>query len=114
MQNVYTARDGLEAHYVRDLLEQAGINASVLGESLGAARGDLPMTQQTLPSVWVSDDELERAMKVVNEYLTTTDQDGDGVPFEPEAGEPWTCPSCAERVEGQFAACWNCGAERPA
>ncbi len=112
MQNVYTARDGMEAHYVRGLLEQAGVNALVLGESLGAARGDLPMTQQTLPSVWVSDDEIEPAMKVVNAYLTTTDQDGNGTLFEPAAGEPWTCESCGEQVEGQFAVCWNCGAER--
>jgi hypothetical protein len=25
----------------------------------------------------------------------------------------WTCPGCGELVEKNFAACWNCEAERP-
>jgi ribosomal protein S27AE len=25
----------------------------------------------------------------------------------------WTCPKCGEQVEKNFAACWNCEAERP-
>ena len=25
----------------------------------------------------------------------------------------WTCPNCGEQVEKNFAACWNCEAERP-
>jgi hypothetical protein len=29
------------------------------------------------------------------------------------AAEPWTCPQCGERIEGQFGVCWQCGAERP-
>ena len=27
---------------------------------------------------------------------------------------PWVCARCGERLEGQFAQCWNCGADRPA
>ena len=25
--------------------------------------------------------------------------------------QPWTCPTCGETIEGQFAECWNCAAD---
>ena len=28
--------------------------------------------------------------------------------------QSWRCPSCGEGLEGQFTACWKCGARRPA
>ena len=29
------------------------------------------------------------------------------------AHERWVCVQCGERLEGQFTACWQCGALRP-
>jgi hypothetical protein len=29
------------------------------------------------------------------------------------AKPPWQCPDCGEALEGQFSACWHCGALRP-
>jgi hypothetical protein len=33
------------------------------------------------------------------------------VPAAPQLAA-WVCPHCGQDVEGQFAACWNCGAAR--
>ena len=68
MIKIYEARDSLEAHFLRNLLESAEIRAKVLGETLGAARGELPMTSETLPSVWINPDDLGKAQGIVEEY----------------------------------------------
>ena len=66
MQKVFTAQHPTEAHLVKGLLESAGIAAEVQGEPLFSARGGLPMTGDTLPSVWVLDDEqLDEARQVI-------------------------------------------------
>jgi rubrerythrin len=28
-------------------------------------------------------------------------------------GQNWRCPQCGEQLEGQFTACWKCGALKP-
>ena len=33
---------------------------------------------------------------------------------EAALGAPWRCPSCGERIEPQFLACWKCGHAKPA
>ena len=57
MKKVYVAGNPLEAHMVRDFLESAGIEAIVRGEHLFALRGGVPMTEDTLPSVWLVHEE---------------------------------------------------------
>lgn len=54
-------RDAMEANLLRQLLENEGIPATTMGESLSAARGELPLTLETLPSVWVRREDVERA-----------------------------------------------------
>jgi membrane protease subunit (stomatin/prohibitin family) len=107
--NLYGARDALEAHHLRGILEDSGIRATVMGESLGSARGDIPVTVETLPSVWVDKEDADRAMEIVREFLRS-DKAGQA---DSERAEAWTCPRCHERIEGQFGQCWNCGEARP-
>ncbi len=109
MQKLYTGRDSMEAHFVCSLLEAEGIRASVLGEILGMARGDLPLTQETLPSVWVNVEDLDRAATVLARVLKHSPPE----PPVPTTLESWTCPACCEVIEGQFAVCWNCQTPRP-
>jgi hypothetical protein len=106
MKKLYTARDAMEAHFLRQLLQQEGIPAEVLGENLSIARGELPLTAETLPSVWVRSEHAERAVRVVAQMLSQA-SGGDA------AGDPWTCPGCGEAIEGQFDICWNCQTPRP-
>ena len=109
MQQVYSARDGMEAHLLVSLLEAQGIESRVLGENLQFARGELPLTGQTLPSVHVRDDQVEAAMEIVREFEQNQTDGVVGLPDEPK----WRCPGCEEEIEAQFAACWSCQTERP-
>lgn len=68
MIKIYEAHDSLEAHFLRNLLEAAGVRAEVLGELLGMARGGLPMTSETLPSVWINPGDTKKAMTVVEDF----------------------------------------------
>ena len=54
MKLVHTARHPTEAHLIKGMLEAEGVRASVLGDQLYGAYGELPV----LPTVWVLDDTL--------------------------------------------------------
>ena len=68
MKNVYTAQSPAEAHLVAGLLDEAGIECVVEGELLTGARMGLPMDSSTLPSVSVRDEDVPRAMTVIEEH----------------------------------------------
>jgi len=113
MQHVYTARDEMDASFVQGLLRQEGINAVVQGQQLGEVWGNLPLSNKSLPTVWVEDADAARAAPVIEAYRKTDRENAD----EEVAERPrttWTCPNCGERVEEQFTQCWKCGHNRPA
>jgi predicted RNA-binding Zn-ribbon protein involved in translation (DUF1610 family) len=112
MQHVYTARDAMDAHFVRGLLEQAGLRAVVQGESLQETWGGLSISDANLPTVWVEDSDVEQAVPIVQQYRETDRANADdAVADAPRA--TWACPNCGENVEVQFDRCWKCGHERP-
>jgi hypothetical protein len=106
VKQVFVAQHPIEAHFVKGLLESNGITAEVYGESLFNVRGETPATPDTLPSVWVDENETTKALDVLAGYgrqeANATNQ-----------GAAWTCPACRERIESQFTECWHCGAGRP-
>ena len=124
MKQAYIARDPMDAHLVRGMLESNGIDAMVQGEALWSARGELPLTPESAPSVWVSGDDHERARALISDYQREIDPDrcancGYELGQSPQsicpqcgqaysAPEPWICPQCGEAIEGQFAECWRC------
>jgi hypothetical protein len=68
MKKVYIGENPFDAHMVRDFLESAGIEAVVRGEHLFALRGGVPMTDDTLPAVWlVYEEKFEEARKLVEQ-----------------------------------------------
>jgi len=111
MQHVYTARDEMDANFVKGLLNQQGIQAIVQGQSLGEVWGSLPLSAESLPTVWVPDGDLARAMPVVEEYRRT--DEANAVDDAERPRSTWTCPNCGEKVEEQFTQCWKCGHNRP-
>lgn len=113
MQHVYTARDEMDASFVQGLLKQQGIEAVVQGQALGSAWGTLPLSAESLPTVWVPDGDLARAIPVVEEYRRT-DEANASDDERRGARATWTCAQCGERVEEQFTQCWKCGHNRPA
>ena len=107
MTRVYVAKHPADAHLFKGILEQEGIEAIVRGEGLFGARGEAPVTFDTLPSVWVLDPEdVDRAQRLSQEY-----EQGGGLEG-PRA--TWRCRGCGETVEEQFGECWNCGRARGA
>jgi hypothetical protein len=107
VKQVFVAQHPTEAHLVKGLLENRGIAAEIRGESLFAARGGVPVTPETLPSVWVLDDgDREAALAVLRDF----DPAGAATTA---AGEQWICPRCDVKLEPQFNNCWQCGANRP-
>ena len=73
MKPVFSARDPVEAHLLRAVLESEGIAAKVMGEFLYLARGGVPFDNHTEPSVWVSDEDLGRARTIVEEFVRRRD-----------------------------------------
>ena len=68
MKQVFVARNPPEAHLVKGLLESRGIRAEVRGEALWGTRGEVPLTPDTLPTVWVDDPRAPEAARIVEEY----------------------------------------------
>ena len=103
MKLVYTAKHPTEAHLIRGMLEAENIRATVRGDQLYGAYGELPV----LPTVWIHDAALtEDAQRVVAEFLR-------GGAARKYGHERWSCQQCGEVLEGQFTECWNCGSARP-
>jgi hypothetical protein len=102
MRRLYEARDRIEAQFLRDFLDRNLIPATVLGDYLAGAAGELPV--DIYPTVWVIENEdLPRARELLTRFL----EDSQGA-----TGTDWVCPRCGEPVEGGFELCWNCGRPR--
>ncbi len=125
MIKVYSGETELETSLVRGLLGQHGIEAVVHGEQLLGARGELPFTPGTAPSVWVRKEDGARAAALIEAHHNRRanpdacvqcgyDLQGSPGPACPECGRafskspPWDCPICGESIEGQFTDCWHC------
>lgn len=106
MKQVYGARDLAEAHFVKGLLDGEEIPAVVQSGPLQAVLGEVPVSPESLPSVWVHENDTDKAMRIIGEM-----KQGGPAALDPHAS--WTCPRCSEVMEGQFSACWHCGTQRP-
>lgn len=102
MQLLYSSLKLLEVHHLKNLLEAEGIPCQLRNELLSRLAGEVPFTE-CAPELWLLDErELERARRIVSDFDCAA-----------VAAPPWQCPSCGEPLEGQFSACWHCGALRP-
>lgn len=102
MQLLYSSLKLLEVHHLKNLLEAEGIRCQIRNELLSRLAGEIPFTE-CAPELWLLDErELARARQIVTDFDRG-----------PVTGPPWQCSSCGETLEGQFSACWHCGAPRP-
>jgi hypothetical protein len=107
MKKVYTATNPVIAHLVKGILESENIQSIVQGEFLWGARGEIPITPETSPSVWVLDDaDYDHAGEIISNF------EAEGINDNLEIME-WKCSKCGETNEGQFSECWQCGTSRP-
>jgi hypothetical protein len=103
MKQIYSARDEVDAELVKNALLNAGIEAIVQAGGLSNILGAVQVSEGSLPSIWVRDEDESAANEVLADYKH---------PPKPQ-GQPWTCPKCGEQIEPQFDTCWNCGTARP-
>ena len=102
MHRLYQARDRIEAQVLLDFLDRHLITATILGDYLSGAAGELPL--DIYPTVWVTQDaDLPRARELLLHFLEQSGSNDE---------TPWICPDCGEAVEGGFELCWNCGCQR--
>jgi Putative prokaryotic signal transducing protein len=99
VKKLYRAANLPDAHILRGLLAQAGIQAHVFNENAQGGLGQLPFTE-AWPEVWVSEDrDLIRAREIVQAFERS-----------PEVSASVRCPGCAEDNPSSFQLCWSCGA----
>ncbi len=98
MVKIYSAATLPDAHLVRGLLGQAGIDATVFNENLQGGLGEIPFTH-AYPEVWIVDEhDLQRAREVIRQIERPAPSSGSVI-----------CPRCNEGSPGHFQVCWNCG-----
>ena len=99
MLRLYTAANLPDAHLLRQLLAQAGIEAHVFNENAQSGMGEIPFTH-AWPEVWLArpGDET-RAREIVR-----------GFDRPPTPSPDAFCAECHERNPGNFELCWSCGA----
>ena len=107
LMRIYTCADGMQAHFLKQLLAQEGIAAVIEGEELSQVAGGLGTLAAMRPRLLVPEELAGRAGEVLAEY----EERSRATPVW--RSEPWVCPRCGEEVEGQFTMCWACEAERP-
>lgn len=86
-------------HHFKNLLEAEGIRSVIRNEHFGSILGEMPFTD-TWPQLWVVNDlDFDRAQQLISGDL-----------LDESPADEWRCAQCGELNEGQFAACWKCGA----
>jgi hypothetical protein len=102
---LYETTDVIEAYLIRDSLERSEIRTVVMETLLGFT--DIVLLKPT--SVWVAEEDLDRARLILEAIRSHRARDKDCDPVVPA----WTCAECGEEVEGEFEICWNCEHDRP-
>lgn len=88
-----------DAHILRGVLEQSGIEVHVFNENAQSGAGQLPVNE-ACPELWLADDkDLERARALVREFESA-----------PRVTGSVRCPQCSEDNPANFQLCWNCNA----
>lgn len=100
MRKLYSAESIILVAHLRNVLEAAGISATIRNDRLAGALGEIPFTE-CWPELWIqhSGDAL-RAQAIIAEELR-----------RPATNGSWTCGRCGEVLGNQFSDCWRCASE---
>jgi rubrerythrin len=105
---VYIAASAPEAHFLRNMLIDAGINAQVIGGTISSSLG-LPAGVEAAPAVLVHRNDEAKAREILSEWEKVHRQphrDDD------EPRPAWRCPTCGELVDEDYELCWSCQTPR--
>jgi hypothetical protein len=91
-----------EAHLIKSLLEDNGIQARIVDETMYGA-GPMPFDLSAGPRIWTTRADAERARQIIEQWETEHRTGGASSSLR-----PWACPHCGQEVPGEFDVCWNC------
>ena len=98
LKKLFSAASLPDAHLIRNLLEQAGIEAHVLNANAQGGVGQLPV-MEACPQIWIADErDVERARRIVEAFE-----------HMPAISSSLRCQECSEDNPSTFQLCWNCG-----
>lgn len=99
MKKLYSATSLPDAHLIRNLLDQSGIDVHIFNENAQGGVGQLPVAD-AYPQIWVDDErDFQRAREILESFLKM-----------PAIGNNLHCRQCDEDNPTTFQICWNCGA----
>ncbi|MER2491138.1 DUF2007 domain-containing protein [Catenovulum sediminis] len=93
---VYQAQNNLQAHCIKGMLAQIGIEAVLNNEVLSGALGELPVDIKT--EIYVYHTQFYRASKAIQGFELNSEPD-------------WQCKNCHEINAASFEICWHCSTE---
>lgn len=98
MKKLTSAESIVTITHYKNVLAAEGIQSEIRNQHLGGIMGEMPVFE-TWPQLWIVNDlEFDLATQLIAAADAETHE------------AAWTCGKCGEQNEGQFAACWNCGA----
>lgn len=112
---IYTAANAQQAHLLKNLLEQQGIQALVTGDALQSGFGDLLFGWSGAPCVVVAQRDAEQAYQVVQQFqrrMADVEQVQDEPGERPRFDWP-TCPECSRRRQAVCPICKTAGRDFP-
>ncbi len=99
MKKIASSESLITINHYKNILESEDIICEIRNEHLGGIIGEMPFVE-VWPELWVKHDlDADRAKQLLDDANSNEYQ-----------GPSWQCRRCGEDNEGQFAACWNCGA----
>jgi hypothetical protein len=75
--DIFSAADSVEAHGLCERLQDEGIFAQVVGDTLSNAAGCLPLGERTTPRIWVRESQANRAREIISEWRLESSRDED-------------------------------------
>ena len=100
MKKLTSVHSIVTVNHYKNLLVSEGIPAFVRNEHFGSIMGEIPF-QDVWPELWIENDlDYDRALQLI---------DANNLIKESPAAA-WKCRICDAENEGQFSACWQCGA----
>jgi hypothetical protein len=90
---VYATADAFEAERLRELLAEADIQATVVGDEINQMAGSMPYGGVASPRIWVHEHDKVEAARLIQQWLTTksdsgaVDADADDADADDRAGD---------------------------
>ena len=75
-KQVYVTRNLPDVYLVRDYLQSHGIDVEIRNENLFGAQGEVPVTSDTLPSLWADEEHELTARELIQIHRNTDGAEG--------------------------------------